>query len=268
MAEETLTTVFLRSLLAGGLAGCMVDFVLFPLDSLKTRIQAFKSGKKLSISNPYAGLLSAMIASFPCAATFWATYCTMKWVLKLSGIDLPPTMVHLLSAMTGSITTSFIRGPFEVIKQKMQLGQHTATSDAVADILQKEGPMGFFVGLKSLVLREIPFDVTQFLVYEYLKFSDYGGVETSILTTLRNGALAGGFAAFFTTPIDVVKTRLMTQSKDVYKGVLQSLLLIYRTEGLAGLWTGWKIRVIYITVGGMLFFGTFEVANPYLIQLI
>ena len=261
---ETLFTVFLRSLLAGGLAGCMVDVALFPLDSLKTRLQAFKKGQKVGYSNPYAGLLSAMVASFPCAATFWATYCTVKWLLGSIGLEASPPLLHLLSAASGSLAASLIRAPFEVIKQQMQLGFYKSMQEGFSSVLQKQGLSGLYTGLQSLILREIPFDVTQFLVYEWLKYSDYGGVQQSLASTLLSGALAGGCAAFITTPIDVVKTRLMTQSKDVYKTVFQSLQLIYKTEGLAGLWSGWGIRILYTTIGGMIFFGTFEVLSPYL----
>ena len=242
----------------------MVDVALFPLDSIKTRVQAFKKGQKVGFSNPYAGLLSAMVASFPCAATFWATYTTAKWLLGSLGLEASPPLLHLLSAACGSVAASLVRAPSEVIKQQMQLGFYKSITEAFSSILQKQGVSGLYTGLHSLIMREIPFDVTQFLVYEWLKHSDYGGVQLSFTATLLNGAISGGFAAFITTPIDVVKTRLMTQSKDVYKGVVQSLLLIYRTEGLAGLWSGWQIRIMYTTIGGMIFFGTFEVLNPYI----
>jgi hypothetical protein len=35
---EELITILYSSVIAGGLAGCAVDFALFPLDSIKTRI--------------------------------------------------------------------------------------------------------------------------------------------------------------------------------------------------------------------------------------
>jgi hypothetical protein len=60
---------------------------------------------------------------------------------------------------------------------------------------------------------------------------------------------------------------MMTQynkEKLVYKSLLQSITLIFRTEGLFGLWTGWKTRVLFTTVGGMMFFGTFEIVSPIL----
>lgn len=267
MSEEHLSAVFLRSLLAGGMAGCSVDLVLFPLDSLKTRLQAFKSGQTLSFKNPYSGLASTMLASFPCAATFWATYMTAKRTFRSALPDLHPAAIHLLSAACGSTATSLVRTPFEVVKQQMQLGLYTSNTKTLKGIIAHNGALGLFAGFGSLVMREIPFDAIQFLTYERLKYADYGGGERGVAASLANGAMAGGLAAFVTTPIDVVKTRLMTQRKDSrYTGVWQAIGLIYKQEGLAGLWSGWKIRLLYITTGGMLFFGTFEAANKSLAQ--
>ncbi len=267
MSDETLSAVFTRSLLAGGLAGCSVDLVLFPLDSLKTRLQAYKSGQTLSFKNPYSGLASTMLASFPCAATFWATYMTAKRTFRSALPDLHPAAIHLLAAACGSTATSLVRTPFEVVKQQMQLGLYTSNTQTLKGILAHNGALGLFAGFGSLVMREIPFDAIQFLTYERLKYADYGGGERGVAASLVNGAAAGGLAAFFTTPIDVVKTRLMTQKKgNRYTGILQAIGLIYKQEGLAGLWSGWKIRMLYITTGGMLFFGTFEAASKSLAQ--
>ena len=77
-----------------------------------------------------------------------------------------------------------------------------------------------FLGFDSLIAREIPFDTIQALVYEYLKFIvwPYALLESHLV----HGAIAGAIAAFLTTPIDVAKTRLMTQygeAKIIYNEV-------------------------------------------------
>ena len=265
MSDESISAVFVRSLVAGGFAGCAVDLALFPLDSAKTRLQAYKAGQKLSFKNPYSGLASAMLASFPCAASFWATYMTAKRVFRSQLPDLHPAGIHLLASACGSVTTSLVRTPFEVVKQQMQMGHYSTNMQTIRGILAHQGAIGMFAGLGSLIIREIPFDAIQFLTYERLKYADYGGGETGVTASLMNGAVAGALAAFVTTPIDVVKTRLMTQKKSSqYTGVWQATALIYSQEGLRGLWSGWQVRLLYITVGGMIFFGTFEATNKHL----
>lgn len=66
---------FVASFVAGGCAGCAVDLALFPIDTVKTSLQAQKPVRWMQI---YNGLAWTMTASFPCAATFWSSYLSMK----------------------------------------------------------------------------------------------------------------------------------------------------------------------------------------------
>jgi solute carrier family 25 S-adenosylmethionine transporter 26 len=60
-------------------------------------------------------------------------------------------------------------------------------------------------------MREIPFSSIQFPIYERLKArSLIKKRELDIVDSIVNGGLAGGVAAFCTTPCDVVKSKLMT----------------------------------------------------------
>jgi len=64
-----------------------------------------------------------------------------------------------------------------------------------------------------------------------------------------------------TTPLDVVKTRLMTQSagdEGRYKGVVDTFRRILKEEGAAALFRGIGPRVMWISLGGSIFFGAFE----------
>ena len=263
---DSFWTLLFSSIIAGGLAGCAVDFALFPIDSLKTRLQQGPSAKS-SFANIYAGLSASMVASFPCAATFWTTYNIAKFFLASSGIDLAPPLMHILSAACGSVTTSLVRNPFEVVKQQMQVGQHESAREAPAAIIKEQGIGGLFKGVGALISREIPFDGIQFVIYEFLKNVDYGTASTtvSMFSHFLHGALAGGVAAFVTTPIDVAKTRMMTQyskEKIMYKSLPQTIGLVARSEGPLALFQGWTVRVLFTTVGGVMFFGTFEFVSP------
>lgn len=68
--------------IAGGVAGMSVDFALFPVDSIKTRIQASTKTrdytKEAKAVNKFRGFVSSMAASFPCASIFWFTYESSK----------------------------------------------------------------------------------------------------------------------------------------------------------------------------------------------
>lgn len=76
------------------------------------------------------------------------------------------------------------------------------------------------------------------------------------------GAAAGAVTGLVTTPLDVIKTRLMIQGQDrVYKGVVDCATKIAREEGTAALFRGWEPRVIWIGLGGCVFFTALEEAK-------
>ena len=62
-----------------------------------------------------------------------------------------------------------------------------------------------------------------------------------------------------TTPLDVLKTRLMTQgSSGRYTSLADAMLTIARTEGPGAFMRGWQPRLIWISLGGFVFFPVLE----------
>lgn len=75
------------------------------------------------------------------------------------------------------------------------------------------------------------------------------------------GDLAGAVAATLTTPMDVVKTRMMLggDSRGVrYRGVLDVVHRVCAEEGPGRLFAGVAPRVMWISLGGFVFFGSCE----------
>ncbi|KAI8348683.1 mitochondrial carrier domain-containing protein [Mortierella sp. GBAus27b] len=263
-----------QCMLAGGIAGTAVDTALFPLDTLKTRLQS-KAGFAASggFRGVYSGLTSAVIGSAPGASMFFVTYEGLKTALSATMPDPQyAPAIHMMSASGGEIAACFVRVPTEVVKQRMQTKQYSTTVGALKAIVQNEGILGFYRGYLSTVAREIPFTCIQFPLYEYMK-------KTFALATHRSkvdpweaaicGSIAGGIAAGFTTPLDVVKTRLMlsqrnatgAQSSAYYSGILSTMKRILAEEGPRALFSGIGPRVMWISIGGSIFLGVYEKAK-------
>ena len=78
------------------------------------------------------------------------------------------------------------------------------------------------------------------------------------------------FAGFTTTPLDVLKTRLMTQgsgSERLYANVWDCAVKIYKQEGAAAFLRGWEPRVTWIAVGGCIFFTALEQSKKLLVPV-
>ena len=123
VAPKFTFNTFLTAVLAGGIAGTSIDFALFPIDSIKTRLQATSNKidyvKQAETVSKFKGLASAMTASFPCAATFWMSYEFSKYFLHSTPLlnnNLNVHVQHILASSMAETCQAMVRCPFEVVK--------------------------------------------------------------------------------------------------------------------------------------------------------
>ena len=110
-------------------------------------------------------------------------------------------------------------------------------------------------------MREIPFALIQYPLFEYFKSK---GAGNNLGIVMLAGGLAGGTSAFLTTPIDVIKTRVMTSQERDVNIVRTVIYRLWEEKGVKGFFAGFHVRTLYITVGGVMFFGTNESAKKIL----
>src|SRR5437016_4497712 len=101
-------------LISGALAGFAVDLALYPLDTIKTRLQSrqgfLKSGGFYGI---YKGLTPVLVGSIPSAALFFYSY---QAVLEQSDKTIADYKRIMIASAIAEIAASLIRVPVEVIK--------------------------------------------------------------------------------------------------------------------------------------------------------
>ncbi|NXU83796.1 SAMC protein, partial [Xiphorhynchus elegans] len=256
---------------AGGVAGVCVDLILFPLDTVKTRLQSPQGFRKAGgFRGIYAGVPSTAIGSFPNAAAFFITYENVKSLLPHGSSSYLSPATHMVAASLGEVVACLIRVPSEVVKQRAQVSPSSSTLRILSHTLYHEGIQGLYRGYKSTVLREIPFSLVQFPLWESLKdlWSWKQGHVVDSWQSAVCGAFAGGFAAAVTTPLDVAKTRIMLAkagSRNASGNVLTALAGIWRTQGLSGLFAGVVPRMAAISLGGFIFLGTYEKTRQLLL---
>ncbi|GJE91701.1 S-adenosylmethionine transporter [Phanerochaete sordida] len=257
---------FYHSLAAGGLAGTSVDLLFFPIDTVKTRLQSpqgfFQAG---GFNGIYKGIGSVVVGSAPGAALFFCTYDTLKRNTPLPQHMAPVT--HMLAASAGEIAACLVRVPTEVIKTRMQTASYGAQAQsslsAAQLVLAREGLAGFYRGFGITVMREIPFTSVQFPLYELFKaqLAKRFGRKPHAHEAAVCGSISGGIAAAATTPLDVIKTRVMLDmrdSKDKAPSLLTRFTQIYQKEGAKALFAGVVPRTMWISAGGAVFLGVYE----------
>jgi solute carrier family 25 S-adenosylmethionine transporter 26 len=120
-----------------------------------------------------------------------------------------------------------------------------------------------------MVAREIPFSAIQFPVYETVRKVTQGDRvtgENSTIGSMGCGAIAGGTAAFLTTPFDFIKTRIILESGDggTRRSAFQIASDAVAKDGVTVLWSGATARTALISVGGCVFFGAYEGSTAFL----
>uniref|UniRef100_A0A3P8V3E4 Mitochondrial S-adenosylmethionine carrier protein n=1 Tax=Cynoglossus semilaevis TaxID=244447 RepID=A0A3P8V3E4_CYNSE len=253
------------SLFAGGCAGMFVDLTLFPLDTIKTRLQSqqgfFKAG---GFRGVYAGVPAAAVGSIPNAALFFGTYDFTKSLLGSRGPLAAPHMApvtHMIAASLGETVACLIRVPTEVIKQRTQALPSSTSYHNLLATLQEEGVRGLYRGFGSTVLREVgtfhilylPFSLPRFCTL----WSQRQGHRLHSWQAAVCGSFAGAIAAFVTTPLDVAKTRIMLAKvtcSDIFHTAFSNCLCVL----FCSLFAGSISRMIYISAGGFIFLGAYE----------
>lgn len=268
---------FTNALLSGALAGTTVDLSLYPLDTLKTRLQSstgfLSSG---GFSGIYRGVGSAIIGSAPGAALFFCTYESTKSILtarrearaaagKHVG-DWEAPAEHMLAASLGEVAACAVRVPTEVVKQRAQAVQHPsslASLQAILSLRKSVGVRGVWMelyrGWGVTIMREVPFTVIQFPLWEAMKGyrrKMTGRTQDVAWESGLAGSAAGAVAAGITTPLDVLKTRMMLAKQ---KTALVPLLReISRDSGPRAFFAGIGPRILWISIGGAIFLGSYQ----------
>lgn len=91
--------------------------------------------------------------------------------------------------------------------------------------------------------------------------SETAEVQLSFFESSKCGALAAALSSFLTTPLDVIKTKLMTQRDGYYKGPVDTFRKIIAEEGPAALFKGVKHRVLPLSFTGTIYFTVYEQAR-------
>ncbi|CAI4050620.1 hypothetical protein N7582_004964 [Saccharomyces uvarum] len=269
---------FFLSLLSGAAAGTSTDLVFFPIDTIKTRLQAkggfFANGGYKGI---YRGLGSAVVASAPGASLFFVSYDYMKvkskpYVSKIyspGSEQLVDTTTHMLSSSIGEICACLVRVPAEVVKQRTQIHSSNSSWQTLQSILRNDNKEGLrknlYRGWSTTIMREIPFTCIQFPLYEYLKKTWAKANDQAQAEPWKGavcGSIAGGIAAATTTPLDFLKTRLMLNKRTTSLGKV--IVKIYREEGAAVFFSGVGPRTMWISAGGAIFLGMYETVHSLL----
>lgn len=229
---------------------------------------------------------------------------------------IPLPFIHSAASATAELVSCFILTPAEVLKQNAQMIRRPAASTAgkASTVFQPSSslqalkafktPSQLWRGYTALAARNLPFTAMQFPMFEYFKtgIKEYrekkgtftGRLGETALITAASAGTAGSIAALVTTPVDVVKTRIMLSAagensedeakKKVEKARLEGQSLkklasergvtkksgliiareVVQESGIKGLFRGGSLRATWTALGSGLYLGVYESGRVWL----
>ncbi|MCJ1226187.1 Fe(2+) transporter [Toensbergia leucococca] len=279
-----------HNMLAGAFAGIAEHSIMYPVDSLKTRLQivnpspgAVYTGLSNAVStiskiegvgSLWRGVSSVIVGAGPAHAVYFATYESVKQAMGGNeGNDHHP-LAAATSGACATIASDALMNPFDVVKQRMQVhgSVYKSISKCAKTVYKTEGLTAFYVSYPTTLCMTVPFTALQFTAYESISKVMNPTKGYDPLTHCVAGGLAGAFAAGLTTPLDVIKTLLQTRgtANDAEirsaKGLLVAASIIKRQYGWKGFFRGLRPRIITTMPSTAICWTSYEMAKAYFIR--
>lgn len=303
MVEALKFNTFLKSFVAGGIAGMCAKTTVAPLDRIKILLQAHNhhykhlgvfSGlkgivQKESFLGLYKGNGAQMVRIFPYGAFQYASFECYKTVLRNHF-----GQSHFLKFFAGSaagITAVIMTYPLDVVRARLAFqvtGEHMYTGivDTLTCIFRTEGGIrALYKGLSPTIIGMIPYAGLSFYVFEKLKFlsleylpgvcgkkhsGSSGGIVLTVPAKLLCGGFAGAVAQTVSYPMDVARRKMQLsmmrpETHRYGKGLVTTLALTFREDGITkGLYRGMSVNYLRAIPMVAVSFSTYELTKQIL----
>lgn len=246
------------------------EIVLFPIDHIKTKMQASNSHFwKITHRNLRRGPLSFYRGFTPSIGRHW-TYSGLRIGLyeeirdKMYQYDISDTEILpkiLASSISGGIS-QLIASPFDMIKMN-SITSNQKISKIVSNIYQQSGILGFYKGVTPNVVRAVGVNIGEIATYDLAKRTilSYRNVE-DIYTFSLSSFFSGFFSALLCTPADTLRTRIMTESNLHFSTFRYTINLIQK-EGVFVLYTGFYANWFRLAPWQLIFWNSYEFYRSY-----
>ncbi|CAH2353112.1 truncated non-functional calcium-binding mitochondrial carrier Sal1p-1 [[Candida] railenensis] len=201
--EDTSKLSKVSTYMAGGIGGICGQFMVYPIDTLKFRLQCSNLDSKLKgnelllttakemfkeggLKIFYRGIIVGVSGIFPYAALDLGTFTTIKNYLikreakltntRIEEVKLPNWMVLSLGAMSGTFGATVVY-PVNLLRTRLQAQgtyahpyTYTGFNDVLKKTIAREGYPGLFKGLVPNIAKVAPAVSISYFMYENLKY--------------------------------------------------------------------------------------------------
>jgi len=299
-----------RPFVYGGVASITAEFGTFPIDTTKTRLQiqgqkydqqfqrlryngmvdAFvQIARQEGVNALYSGIWPAVLRQATYGTIKFGTYYTLKKIITENGLLIDRNgnervWCNVICAVTAGAVSSAIANPTDVLKVRMQV--HGRGTDKIGlfgcfrEVYRYEGITGLWRGIGPTAQRAAVIAAVELPVYDFCKLHLMNSFGDHVANHFISSFIASLGSAVASTPIDVIRTRLMNQksiptrgtsanaggivhttiekSHRLYKGSIDCAIQTVRNEGFAALYKGFIPTWVRMGPWNIIFFITYE----------
>ncbi|CAA7406242.1 unnamed protein product [Spirodela intermedia] len=283
---------FWQFMVAGSIAGLVEHTAMFPVDTVKTRMQAQAPPCQPSLSlrqavssilrteGPlgfYRGIGAMGLGAGPAHAVYFSVYEISKEFLSRGNPNNP--VAHASSGVLATVASDAVFTPMDTVKQRLQLrsSPYKGVVDCVGRVFREEGFRAFYASYRTTVVMNAPFTAVHFATYEAAKrglteVSPDSADDGSLVVHATAGAAAGALAASVTTPLDVIKTQLQCQGvcgceRFSSSSIMTVARAIMKRDGYGGLMRGWKPRMLFHAPAAAICWSAYESSKSFFQEL-
>lgn len=210
--------------------------------------------KEEGIRGLYKGIAASILREASYSTIRLGAYEPFKELLGAHNPAKTPLWKKIAAGALSGAIGSAIASPTDLVKIRLQAEgtlkpgeqpRYPSTFSAFKTIAAKEGVKGLWRGVGATVKRAAIVTGTQIPSYDHLKHSllNYGLMSEGLRLHMVSSMGAGLAVALVSSPVDVIKTRLMNQkvvdkNGTLYRSAFECLGKTLRTEGLTGLYKG------------------------------
>ncbi|CAF0994578.1 unnamed protein product [Adineta ricciae] len=287
-----------RPFVFGGLASSVAELVTYPLDLTKTRLQiqgqifdnssqqvkyaqkkytnmfqaVFRISQEEGFRMLYSGVSAALLRQATYGTIKIGIYQKIKRIFA-EDIQQEKLYINVLNGMLSGSVSNAIANPTDLLKIRMQAHHPSVHGKrlfpAMISIAKKEGFTGLWSGVLPTAQRAAIVCGVELAVYDWVKkqlICRYNSTDT-IGTHFLSSFTAGFAGALASTPIDVVRTRLMNQENATrrsnvtatpYGGIVDCFVKTIKNEGFFALYKGFFPSWLRLGPWNIVFFIVFE----------
>ncbi|KAG9249022.1 mitochondrial carrier domain-containing protein [Calycina marina] len=244
----------------GGSASCFAACCTHPLDLVKVRLQTrgpadpktmIGTFRHVLLADGLLGLYSGLSASLLRQITYSTTRFGIYEELK-ARLTTPTSSPSFPTLIAMASTSGFLGGiagnPADVLNVRMQHDaalpkeqqrNYKNAIDGMIRMTREEGAKSLFRGVWPNSMRAVLMTASQLASYDGFKrlLLQYTPMEEGLTTHFTASLMAGFVATTVCSPVDVIKTRVMSSQES--KGLAKLLSSIYRVEGAGWMFRGW-----------------------------